>query len=100
MTSLCSYDRLRTSGLVRPTRERRLTYLWFASPRPASLESKHERASNVQSGLALFAIICPISSSIRFTIRPWPVEMGESGAHEPFSLALTGLQPPLQMSLK
>src|SRR3979490_1588704 len=34
-------------------------------------ESSDERASNVQSGLALPAIICPISNSIRFILRPW-----------------------------
>ena len=34
-------------------------------------DSSDERANNVQSGLALPAVICPISNSIRFIIRSW-----------------------------
>jgi hypothetical protein len=41
------------------------------SAKTSVAESGDERANNVQSGLALPAIICPISNSIRFIIRPW-----------------------------
>jgi len=63
--------------------------------RASVAEAGDERASNVQSGLALPAIICPISSSMRFTIRPWEAGRDrQSGTREHFSLALTGLHLP------
>jgi hypothetical protein len=40
-------------------------------------ESSDERANNVQSGLALPAVICSSSSSIRFIIRPWEAGQGK-----------------------
>ena len=69
--------------------------------RASVAEAGDERASNVQSGLALPAIICPTValSALPFVLGK-PVEIGESGTREPFSLALTGLQPSLQMALK
>jgi hypothetical protein len=64
-------------------------------------ESRDERANNVESGLALPAIICPTNSSIASPfVLGKPVKIGESGTREFFSLALTGLQPPLQMALQ
>jgi hypothetical protein len=55
-------------------------------------ESRDERANNVESGLALPAIICPTNSSIASPfVLGKPVKIGESGTHEFFSLALTGL---------
>jgi hypothetical protein len=37
-------------------------------------ESSDDRANNVQSDLALPAVICPSSDSIRFIIRPWEAD--------------------------
>jgi hypothetical protein len=64
-------------------------------------ESRDERANNVESGLALPAIICPTNSSIASPfVLGKPVKIGESGTRKFFSLALTGLQPPLQMAFQ
>src|SRR5258705_961129 len=62
----CSYDHLGTSEFALG---RETAHLCMDCIVKTSVpESRHERASNVQSGLALPAISCPISSSIRFTI--------------------------------
>jgi hypothetical protein len=56
-------------------------------------------ASNPASRFLLLSVRSVALSALPFVLGK-PVEIGESGTGEHFSLALTGLQPPLQMALK
>jgi hypothetical protein len=81
--------------------QRRLTYQWFALPEPAWLKAamKGRTTSNPVSRFLLPAVrsgTLPASSFV-----PWkPVEIGEPGTREFFSLALARLHCALQMALQ
>src|SRR3981081_3551645 len=82
---------------IRPARERRLTYLWIASPGPASLKAgtKGRAKFNPATRILLSSVGSVALSALPFVLGK-PVKIGESGTREPFGRALTGLQPPLQ----
>jgi hypothetical protein len=65
----------------------------------AEAGTKGRATSNPASRFLLLSVRSVALSALPFVL--WkPVEIGESGTRELFSLALTGLQHPLQMALK
>jgi hypothetical protein len=91
----------RASEFAHQTRERRLIPLWIASPGLELLKAgmKGRATSNPASRFLLLTVRSVVLSASPFVLRK-QVEISESRTREFYSLAITRLQPALQMALQ